>query len=258
MEYQFIVINISEERKKVIQEQFEKLNKECKVIFMEASTPSNSKEYITGIEEDYDQKVACCLKSHISALQMASEDITTDFTIILEDDVSFHKTQFLNMIEELINDWDKKMLYDIKIMSIGYVPVNKYDHYVKMESSISNKCILGSKIFNTFKAIGLQAYIVRNKDIKKINMLVKPTYLELHPILQKTIEEIYPSKNLHLNLTVIPSDFSLNWIFDQSVLFPPLVIEQCITSTIGNYNREAWDNFFNGYEALKDDYFLKF
>jgi hypothetical protein len=258
MNYQFVVIGISEKRRNVIKEQFEKLDKKCKVIFLEASTPSNSEEYIKGIEKEYDQKVACCLKSHIEALKVAAEDSSTDFTIVLEDDVSFHKTQFLNMIEEIIAGWNEKMLYDTKIMSIGWVPLNNCSHYINMESNLVNKCILGSKVLNTFKAVGLQAYIVKNTDMKeKIDLLIKKSYLELHGILQKLVKE-KSSKNPNLNVDVIPSDYSLNWIFDQSVLFPPIAIEQCITTTIGNHNRPAWDKFFKDYEALKDDYMIKF
>ena len=49
MNYQFIVISISEERKKLIEYQFNCLKKECKVIYMEACVPSNSGEYIKDI-----------------------------------------------------------------------------------------------------------------------------------------------------------------------------------------------------------------
>ena len=98
MNYQFIVISISEERKKLIEYQFNCLKKECKVIYMEECVPSNSGEYIKDILDESDKKKVCCVKSHFKALEIASNDSSTDFSIVLEDDVAFHKSQFLNVI----------------------------------------------------------------------------------------------------------------------------------------------------------------
>jgi GR25 family glycosyltransferase involved in LPS biosynthesis len=255
MDYQFVVIYISEERKKIIEKQFDNLDKKYKVIFMNACTPVNSESYLIGLE-DKDKGKACCFKSHLKALQIAVEESSSSFTIILEDDIAFHKTQFINTIEEIINNWDEKV-YPDRMMSIGWVPVSNYSEYIEKESTGTTKSILGSKIFNSFLAVGAQAYIIRKKDIKHIwnyvDNMITPTYIELNTFLQETLKD---TNNPLRNHKFIPVDYAINWILGQKILFPPLVIEQDISSSLGHFNNIYWNKFFKDYEMIKDNYNL--
>lgn len=258
MNYQFIVISISEERKKLIEDQFKHLKKECKVIYMEACIPSNSEEYIKDIIDESDKKKACCVKSHFEALEIASNDSSTDFSIILEDDVAFHKSQFLNVIEEFIQEWDTKVAPN-KMVSLGWVPCKNYSDYPPRPFTGTLKSILGSKIFDHFKAVGLQCYMVRKKDIQTIDFMFKiDTYDLLRfgfiKFLEMTkINFVHPN----INDIVIPADHMINWFLDHKIFFPPIAIEQETKSTLGHNNGSIyWDVFFEGYEMIKDDYFL--
>jgi hypothetical protein len=258
MSYQFIVISISEERKKLIEEQFKYLKKECKVIYMEACIPSNSEEYLKDISKEDDKKKACCVKSHSKALEIASNDSSTDFSIILEDDVAFHKSQFLNVIEEFIEDWDTKVAPN-KMVSLGWVPCSNYTSYLTRPSSGTLKSILGSRIFDCFKGVGLQCYMVRRKDLFKfiISSLNFRTYNEFKQIYLKALEKINNFGFDFKNQRIIAADYIINWILDHKIFFPPIAIEQDIKSNLGHNNGSVyWNNFFEGYEMIRDDYYL--
>lgn len=259
MNYQFIVVSINEQRKKFMEEQFTKLSEKYRVIFVEGYTPNNSEEYLVDIEDETDRKRACCLRSHLKALKTASDSSEYDFSIILEDDVVFHKTQFINVIEELISSWEEKICPS-KMISLGWVPIKNYSDYLHRPSCGSVKSILGSKIFYTFMAVGLQCYMVRKKDIVGfIDLFIKPRYREIENFYLSFLEENKMNKNAVSGFKVIPADYFINWILEQKSLFPLLVIEQGLRSTI-NKDVSAityWDIFFEGYENIKDDYFLE-
>ena len=255
MNYQFVVICISEERKKIIEEQFNNLKKECKVIFLQACIPSNSIDFLEDIELEKDKKIICCMRSHLKAMDFCCRDFSPDFSIILEDDVAFHKTQFLNVIEELISDWDTKVAPN-QMMSLGWIPTNNYSDYLNRKEDGTIKSILGSKLFGKLSAIGTQCYMIRKKDVTSIvKMFNYPSkYTDLHKFLSELMK---PFNCDSKNDSIYSADHSLNWILDQKALFPPIVIEQDIQSNLGHNNKTLyWDKFFEGYEMIKDDYYL--
>jgi GR25 family glycosyltransferase involved in LPS biosynthesis len=257
MNYQFIVVSVNEQRKKIMEEQFTKLDKKYKVIFIEGFTPSNSEEYLSDISNDFNKREACCTRSHLKALQIAGNEESLDFSIILEDDVAFHKTQFINVIEEFIKNWEEKV-YPSKMISLGWVPIKNYSEYLNRPSVGSIKSILGSKIFDIFRAVGLQCYMVRKKDTKIITDFFLPTYKEIKLKYLDFVSSNSLNKDAIKHYDVIPADYFINWVLDHKILFPPIAMEKVMESTISNSTKNYYHNiFFEGYENIKDDYFLE-
>ena len=145
------------------------------------------------------------------------------------------------------------------MVSLGWVPCKNYSDYPTRPCTGVLKSILGSKIFNHFKGVGLQCYMVRKKDIQTIDFMFKINTYDLLRFSFINFLNLLHLESIHPKIKdiVIPSDHLLNWILDHKIFFPPIAIEQETKSTLGHNNGSVyWDVFFEGYEMLKDDYNL--
>jgi GR25 family glycosyltransferase involved in LPS biosynthesis len=250
--YQYLVISISDKRKEELEKQFSYLNIKEPIHFLQnPATLSNSKDYLPQDGNNETHKVMCCARSHIRALEYACDDKSPEFTIIFEDDVALHKYQFTNAVREIITQWDT-LIYPKKMASIGWIPLNNYSKYTNIESPRSLKCIDGSKFLDLF-VYGMQAYIVRKRDILPlIKHFVHPTFVEMRDHINSMKFTDLPE-----NYEMIACDGYINKILGQTVVFPPLCIEQVTTSTLGhdNWNPEIWNNFFKNYTSIKSNYY---
>jgi GR25 family glycosyltransferase involved in LPS biosynthesis len=261
--YQFIVINANNERKQLMQKQFDMLKEDLNIYYLDASTPSNSQDYLNGFSNDnYNDKksgnfsfemickTACCFRSHIRALDYASKS-NFDFSIILEDDVAFYKENFLKLLNELFCNWNE---YDThKMVSIGWVPMHNYEIYFKQQSKYTKlKSVPGTTIHPLLHC-GFQGYIVKNNDIHYLDYLVQPTLIDLYNKLNsvefksifKTISFVFET----------PVDSYLNFLFNQIFVFPPLVIERDIPSLLDHNNiNHYWSKYFQNYESEREKY----
>lgn len=253
MSYEFICISISDERKTHLLKQWDDLGIDKRLHFLEnPATLLNSQDYFPNdLKDEYLMKAICCSRSHLRAIEYACREDASEFSVIFEDDIGVHKTQFINGIEEIISTWDTCVSPD-RIASIGWVPCNNYQTYLNAPSNHTLKCILGSKILHDRYAPGLQAYIIRKKDILPfVKHLIKPTLEELRTSLHSLH---FP--NLPKDDTLIATDSFLNRIFGQAIVFPPIVIEQQFQSLIGHNNGQLyWNNFFKDYECIKNNYY---
>ena len=137
---------MSDERKKIIEQQYTDLKLTAPLYFLpNPASISNSTDYLPSDIDQKDQttlKVLCCARSHIRALEFASREESPEFTIILEDDVAMHKSQFTNGIEEIITNWNT-LIYPNKMASIGWIPFRNYEEYIAIESTRKLKCVYG-------------------------------------------------------------------------------------------------------------------
>jgi len=248
--YQFIALSVCESRRILLEKQFNELKIEELNFLENPSTLSNSTDYLSTEIDKLDaqkKKYVCATKSYISALQVACLDSSPEFTVILEDDVSCHKSQFISGIEEIIENWDQ-WIFPSKMVSIGWIPLNNLSFYTNLKSEFTLKS--GVKVFNNgTTAVGFQASIFRKKDIQQvIHHFVHTTFGEL----KKHLIENFP--NLTSDDIFIGDNF-INKILGQARTFPPLAIEQNLKSTLGHNNTELyWSNFFRGYEFVKNNY----
>ena len=240
--YKFIVICGSTERKKLMEEQFSALKSSVIVHYLEASTPSNSSDYLNDCgEPERDHGAVCCTKSHIRALEHASKS-NSEFSIILEDDVAFLKENFLQKIEELVSN--NEIYKDHKMVSIGWIPTKNYVMYS-----------LGINCGQYYP--GMQGYIVKNNDIPYLDHLVQSTYTKMKEKLLTSDRYIILKKHFGDIQNTVAADVLINRMLHQCAVFPPLMIERDIPSMLGHNNMlHYWDNFFKGYEAERDKYRL--
>jgi len=252
--YQFIVVTASNERKQLMEEQFSALNSPVDVHYLDASTPLNSQDYLKDCgKEEREYGVLCCTRSHIRALEYASQNKDKyKYSIILEDDVAFLKNGFLSKIEEVMGNWNK---YDThKMVSIGWVPCQNYETYTNFDETLSNDTI---KIITGRYFPGMQGYIVKNDDIPYMDSLVQPTYIEMDDKV-KTLDR-YKVLATHFGekQNTVAADVLINRLFSQAIVFPPLMIERDIPSMLGHNNiNDYWANYFKGHETERDKYRL--
>jgi hypothetical protein len=253
MAFQFIVISVSDERKRLLEKQFVDLNIKVPLQFLESpSLVSNSQDYLPkDITDEINLKVICCARNHLRAIEAACKEDAPHFTVICEDDIAVHKTQFINGIEEIIANWDTVIAPD-KMASIGWIPCMNYSSYISVDSKYTLKCVLGSKILHDRFVPGAQAYIVRKKDlIPLLKHLIHPTFdqFKAHILSMK-----FPNIPNESYLNAI--DMFINCILGQAVVFPPLIVEQDTPSLLGHDNiNKFWYNFFKDYESIKKNYY---
>lgn len=253
MTYQFIVISVSEERKRYLEKQFIELGISTPLYFLhDVSLISNSQSYLPKDVQDKNKlKIMCCSRDHLRAIEYACKDESPEFSVIFEDDVAIHKTQFINGIEEIIANWDTWIAPDI-MASVGWIPCNNYATYLPATSKHTMKCVLGSKILHDRFAPGTQAYIVRKKDVAPlVKHLIHPTFEEFKAHIHSLNFPDLPKTS-----DMIAIDMYINRILGQALIFPPLVVEQDTPSLIGHNNTtNYWNVFFKDYEAIKKNYY---
>lgn len=257
--YQYIVICGNNERKNKTEELINKINRNNKKVnYLKASIPENSSDYICNNIYNFnykEQKIVCCLNSHLRALKYALLDESPNYSIILEDDITFLKDNYIEIINEILNKWENNELYNnINMIQIGWVPCNNFSYYSNNYSSIDTlNTYNNSKILYTFYAVGAQAYIVKKSNISKNINLLKS-------VISKNYNELinYVVKNNLINNidnNVIASDYFLNRIMNFYIVYPPLIIEREDISMLDHNNiNNYWNKYFNGYEEEKNKY----
>jgi hypothetical protein len=163
------------------------------------------------------------------------------------------------MIEELIKNW--AYYGDRKMISIGWVPCDKYDYFFnrrKMNLNFESKP--ETRLIIDLYCPGLQGYIVRNNDmVEWVKVLIHPTFIDLYNKLKDTqyltmmLIKLGVTRGNHDEFTSI--DVFLNILFKQILVFPQLLIEQDTPSLLGHKNKENyWDMFFENRESERSKY----
>jgi GR25 family glycosyltransferase involved in LPS biosynthesis len=263
MSYQFIIISATEERKQKMEEQFAVLELKTQINkhYLEASLISNSTEYLKGYSDESKFKYICCARSHFRAIEYAANSCDKfDFSIILEDDVAFYKENFLEMINEIIENWSH--YGDRKMVSIGWIPCDmNYNTFLnRKKMNLNFEAKPDTKIIIDLYCPGLQGYIVNNNDmIPYVKVLIHPTFIDLRnklntiQYLTLMLDKLGVPRGRHDEFTSI--DVFLNIILKQLIVFPPLLIEQDIPSLLGHKNKENyWDIYFKNHEIEKSKY----
>jgi len=272
--YQFIIININDERKQNMIEIMKQLNI-VNYKFIDANNPSNtnfipSEEFLQSLnfniselsETEKRQKYCefCCIKSHFDALLYCYYNSPYEYNIILEDDVAPLKENFINIINELIFMWELNKNNIIELFQIGWIPSENYSNYI-YKDTIYKDTKYDFK-FLQFYSMGTQGYITSKRIIHKYLDILKSENYEI--LLTKLINSDkikkinYDGEYNRIKYIEIP--ICIDWILNRLflidiVVFPPLLIEQNISSIIGNKNIEKyWKPFFKNNENIQNKY----
>ena len=247
---QVLVISCSQTRSSARKTQLKELNMPFPAIYFEASTPSNSVDFLPKNIVDWYQRVVSCTRSHIRAITAASQPEAPPYTIILEDDASLHKEDFYPVIKQIIHDWETGVIKEAMV-NIGWTP--KSPLHVMKDSLTGNPYVHNSTKYQYFskKYFGTMAYIVRRDFLHEhVNAINKPTFSEFH----KTVTEGYKPVGVDIGY----ADNLFPVVFGNRRIFPTLAIEQIGPSLI-NFDKSAdhkgiWDNLFRGNEEERTKY----
>lgn len=257
---QFIIISLTEERKNKTIELLKKIKNinNFPIHFLSASTIKNSEEFLPkhSTLDENTLKIICCTKSHLRAIEYACSETSPEYSIILEDDITFHH-DFDEIIKELIYNWENNNLYsNIAMMNIGWVPCNNYNHYEYSQNQPFDILQLSNnKLFNYFYCVGLQGYIIKkskiNEEMKYI--ISSDTFFDYSLKILDKIPTLR-DKNKPSN-SIYAIDNVLNKLLNFVIVFPPLIIERNELSTLGHDNKhDYWDNYFRNNEEKMEDY----
>ena len=248
--YQYIIISGTEARKNKTNELLNKVNtSNAKVYNLKATYPEDNNEFYTCVKDKYnnkDQCVVCCVKSHLRALEYALDDNSPEYSIILEDDVTFLKEDFNDIVDELIIKMDNTD--KLGMVHIGYVMHDSYYKFFNLEKSDKLNNYPELHLFNIMYAFGLQGYIVKKSKLNLIKEYIySKDYNEYHNLINKFFE---------YNYYLYPIDHAINRILEFTVVYPPLIIERNEESTIGNINKPDWDKYFSKFPDQKNKYLV--
>ncbi len=256
------IIYVSEERKQFLEKQFETLDLKLNIVYFKGCTPETSKDYLyKGVSKwhTFIEKCQTGMLSHILAMKEWYDTSEKQYILVLEDDVSLLKENFLERLTNVINIYNDNK--DIDYVSIGYLPVfDKKSVPVKREN-------LGRKnsgsVYWDFLHIGhfiwgCQAQLYEREKVKKItDILVQ----ENANLLESAVETYLKTNRMHqMKYLAWGPDTIFTMLFSQAIVSPPLAIEKPLATTIGQegYEKKRLADLLkleeHGLLSLKDYY----
>jgi GR25 family glycosyltransferase involved in LPS biosynthesis len=241
MDIIFYVIWCNEERRNKVEQQLKTLKIPYTINYFKASVPENSQDYIIKGNE-VPEKLQCCFRSHIRALQdfvVCYPDFK--YILILEDDVSLTIHDFVGKLKDVIRCYEDTP--DIDYVSLGYLPttISNAPIHLKLDALTCKGGVFYDFKRADFTVWGSQAQLFSFKKAKTIaNVLFRNSgKLVLESVKDHlTKNSRFQNKELHLMI-----DALLPLLFSQAIVCPPLVIEDNSFSTIHGDNKdriESW------------------
>jgi len=246
---QILVVTASDSRKAIMEQQFRDLKISYPIQYLEGNIlDAEATDYCGSNVTPEQRRCIYSTRTHILALERAGLDTSPPFTLIVEDDIAIHKTEFISLLSDILAKYDSLVTPHSKVLSLGWIPCNPYSFYEPLEAV--------STVNSTYKILqrftpGTQAYLIKRSVAKEFTPLFKHTT-------QKALSDAILSKNHALikteTQTYVFDDFGTK-LLQQCVLFPPLVTEQPNTSLIrGTVENPYWTQFFAKIPSLRDQY----
>ena len=233
-------------------QQFHDLKVPFSIHYLKASVPDDSQAYLPPNIPLKSQKVYCSARSHHRAIHYASLEESADFSIIIEDDVAFHTKDFVPVVQELAQNWNKVRSREANAVFLGWMPMKNVSEYTHIEKKLSLQSSPDLEFIHMIP-VGVQAYMIEKQCAKLLSPLLNQ---RTHEAVVKSIKA-QKFKNITEDNTFYVADHYVPHILTPFVTFPPLGIELPLPSTIGhNDQKEYWDTFFKGYESKKKKYWF--
>ena len=242
-----LVISCSPARAEILRRQFAELKVPYPITILQAWTPETSGDWLPSNIQPWFQKLLCCTRSHIKALEIANAEEASPFTVIMEDDVALHRTDFLPVLDSLLSQWDTLVAPRSLMCCAGWIGTHPWATYAARPSApITSTHTVFSSV-----GVGLQAYVVKRGTLsEQLRLLVKPTWNEMSDAVVERYTIPFGQ--------VREPDLMLTQVFPQSYVFPPIAIEQYNTATTivrtQEPNEHYYHRFFHGYESKRLGY----
>ncbi len=104
LNWQFVAISINNERRADLIKQIGTVFGDTPLQFIDTHNPPG---YFPSTATPKEKKLMDCARNHFKALEYACKEESPEFSIIIEDDVSFNVKNCKNVINEIISDYDK-------------------------------------------------------------------------------------------------------------------------------------------------------
>lgn len=229
----YIISAKNKERVEFMTQQLKDIKYPFSYTFFDAHTPENSNDYLNiDLKTKNNILLACCLRSHVSALHSFLTTCTSEYVVILEDDICFQTTiDIRKEINSYITFLEKHE--DIHYISFSYRPY--YEDYKSIEPHLS-KLEKDGQIYWGFKkpeAVifwGSQGYIMSRQAAQKIVDI-------LH---KSNLKEISTSMNVYLGshssfskkMVLFLIDSLLPTLLNQGIVYPMLAVETYFKESI--------------------------
>jgi len=234
-QYLIAIIGVNEERREFMSKQIDDLKISIPVLFIDASTPSNSKDFLNDTfgnnkpeKKEYFDKMQCCFKSHVECLKTFQQYKEIPYLIVLEDDVLLNK-DFETQLTNIAVAYEKNK--EIDFVSLGYLAPTSTD----LKKFKTDNVLYWSSEY----VWGTQALLYNHAAATKaLSVFDKPTAKEIVAATKEFVKEGKHAK-------VFPDvwcgpDTILNIVLKQSIVWPPIAIESPILkSSIWEPNRAA-------------------
>ena len=231
-----LVICCNDERKTFQKKQFAALQLPYDVTYAWAHSPETSRDYIVDYNSEFPEPdtTLCCMRSHAAVLAWFYHNTTSDYVLVVEDDVTFRKDGLADKIDRVIDLWSKHSS-EIDYVSLGYLINNTPDGSYPDAANHHEELYWGKQ---TPSVWGTQAYMVHRPIVKQmIDLFHQPNTRDL----RKKIEEMICVRGKYTNRHErIQSDSLLSISFRQGFVVPMLAIEGQFHSIIeGKYLGDA-------------------
>jgi GR25 family glycosyltransferase involved in LPS biosynthesis len=230
-----IVICCNEERKAFQKKQFAALQLPYDVTYAQAYSPESSRSYIVDYDPEFSEPdtTLCCMRSHAAVLDWFYHNTTSEYVLVVEDDVAFRTDELAAKIEHVIDLWSQHSS-EIDYVSLGYLITTEKGTYHTAEHS-HDGLYWGKQSPSVW---GTQAYVVKRPVVKQmIDIFHQPTTRDLRKKIEETICLRGKYTNRHER---IQSDSLLAILFRQGFVRPILAIEGQFQSIIeGQYLGDA-------------------
>jgi GR25 family glycosyltransferase involved in LPS biosynthesis len=246
---QILVVSACDKRKAILEQQFKALEIPFPIQYLEAKTlDAEAAGYVPDNVTTVERRSILSTRSHIRAVEIAGHETSPLFTLIMEDDVALHTTEFKATILRIMETYDTTVAPHSGILSLGWIPCNNYSFY----SQLTNPTVLNASytIHQRFTP-GTQAYLIKRSKAAEFTPLFK--HATHRALCNAILAKEHPMIAKESQITVF-DDFGTK-LLEQCILFPPLVIEQPNTSLIRDtVENPYWAQFFKGHEEARDRY----
>lgn len=227
-----VVICCNEERRAFQKRQFAALKLPYDVTYAWAYSPDTSRDYIA----DYDTKcpefdtTLCCMRSHAAVLDWFYHNTTSDYVLVMEDDVGLLKSGFAARVDHIIDLWSKHSS-EIDYVSLGYLISTDAGIYPGAVNH-DEELYWGEQGEDVLW--GMQAYLVKRQQAKDmIDILHQPNTIELR---KRVKAEMAKGRDYSHRYPRVQSDSLYPLLFRQGFVIPMLAIETPFQSAIQGHN----------------------
>jgi GR25 family glycosyltransferase involved in LPS biosynthesis len=240
-----IVSTLNEERVGFLKKQLADIKFPFEYTFFKSFKPSESKEYFD-IDRYEPELLLCCMRSHIAAMHYCLQSYTSDYFMIIEDDVIF---QTIINIQNKVNDIITRLKNhpEIDYISLSYIPayldgspiVSKLN-----ELKRDNDIYWGFDNVNVdFTIWGSQAYLVSRKCAEKLVSLFH--HDKISTIASKYKDYLSTNKKYANKTEQITIDAVMPYIMNQAILYPMLCVEKQFDDSISSTNMRVkqWNDY---------------